>query len=257
MIINGNGVDILASLNQQVDLVFADLPYGVTNAKFDKMIDPALFWQACQEALNPTGCVVLTAKQPFTSIMVASNLKWFRHEWIWKKSKPTSSLNCKIQPLPAHESVLVFSPKRSRYYPQYTYKPTGKIKKPVPYAKSDNYGEYDEEITRSIPAHWAYPQSIIEFNDAYHEKKAGLHPQQKPVGLVEYFIRTYSRPADLVLDPTAGSCTTAIAAMNSGRRWICIEKEVEFCRVGAKRVSGVVSLKVEKESLLLNQGTLF
>lgn len=78
-----------------------------------------------------------------------------------------------------------------------------------------------------------YPTSIIQISNAVQKNK--LHPTQKPVELFEYLIKTYTNEGDLVLDNAAGVMTTGVACENLNRRWICTEKELEYCERGKLR----------------------
>lgn len=79
-----------------------------------------------------------------------------------------------------------------------------------------------------------YPKSVWTF--AKDIQKSALHPTQKPVALIEELIKTYTNQGDLVLDSCAGSCTTAIAAINTNRDFICFEKDKDIFEVGNERV---------------------
>ena len=158
-----------------------------------------------------------------------SNLEWLKYEWIWEKPKATGHLNAKKQPMKAHENVLVFSLGTPPYNPQKTegkpYKPNGGA------SKRDNYGEF-EAVREGSADGSRYPRSVQFFT---HETSP-INPTQKPVALFEYLIRTYTQPGQTVLDNTAGSGTTAIAAMNCGRNWICIERDPDYATKAIKRI---------------------
>jgi len=208
-----------------VDMVLCDLPYGTTQNKWDSVLPLdalwAEYWRVCR------GAVVLTAAQPFTSALVMSGLEEFRYDWIWKKSKITGVLNAKRQPCRQHESVLVFAVSQGTYNAQ-GLALHGKETKQG--RSSKNYGErkaasYEQEFTN-------WPRSVLEIPS---EGKT-FHPTQKPVALFEYLIRTYTDAGMTVLDNTAGSGTTAIAAENAGRKWICIERDEVYYDKAIHRV---------------------
>jgi site-specific DNA-methyltransferase (adenine-specific) len=161
-----------------------------------------------------------------------SNIKMFKYEWIYKKTKATGFFDAKKRPLNDYEDLCVFYGKQPTYNPQMTkaekiYK-RGFVKR----KKSDCYGE--EKDFEKMESGLRYPKRIIEIQNA--DTKDIFHPTQKPVALFEYLIKTYTNEGDLVLDNCAGSFTTAIASENLKRNWICIEKEAEYCAIGEKRI---------------------
>lgn len=86
-----------------------------------------------------------------------------------------------------------------------------------------------------------YPKTVLEYSNVNNHKN--IHPTQKPVELIEYLIKRYTNENELVLDNTAGSMTTAIAAINTNRRCICIEKDDKYFDLGKKRVIDYINNK--------------
>lgn len=214
-----------------VDMILTDPPYGVTQIAWDKRPDLAAMWQAFKRVIKPRGAIVMTASQPFTSVLVCSNLEMFRYEWIWDKTNPVGFLNAKVRPMGLHESVLIFGDANTPYYPQ--------LRKEV----SKPFGRVSTSIARSYGAAGAdrqfgvgYPLSILKFPRPNNLSGGGLHPNQKPVALFEYLIRTYTQPGDLVLDPYCGSGTTALAARNTGRRFVCGDTSAEYVAIARDRL---------------------
>lgn len=224
----GDCFDVMATLEAgTVDMVLCDLPYGTTQNKWDSVLPLDRLWADYWRLLKSNGAAVLTAQPPFDKALGASQLNALKYEWIWEKPRATGHLNCKKQPMKSHENVLVFCREQSAYYPQMT--PGEKYSAHGGPSKRDNYGGFS--TTRENDGSLRYPRSIQQFNN-----EAGFHPTQKPVALFEYLIRTYTNPGELVLDNTAGSGTTAIAAVQSGRRWICIERGPEYFAKACARV---------------------
>lgn len=233
----GNGVfhvgdcfDVMATLpDASVDMVLCDLPYGTTQNKWDSVLSLDVLWREYWRVAKPNAAIVLTAQPPFDKILGASCVARLRYEWIWEKGKATGHLNAKKQPMKAHENVLVFYNSQCVYNPQKVvgkpYKPNGGA------SKRDNYGEFAAVREGSADGS-RYPRSVIEFS---HETKP-IHPTQKPVALFEYLIRTYTDEGMTVLDNTAGSGTTAIAAERSNRRWICIERDEGYAAAAKRRI---------------------
>ena len=229
----GDCFDVMRTLPDGcVDMVLCDLPYGTTQNKWDSVLPLddlwREYWRLCR------GAVVLTAAQPFTSALVMSQIGRFKYDWVWRKSKITGVLNAKRQPLRCHEAVLVFAESSPPYNAQgvaATSRRTGTgVSKR---GSSDNYGAITQtEDGTYEQTQTNYPRSVLEIAS---EGKT-IHPTQKPVALFEYLIRTYTDEGMTVLDNTAGSGTTAIAAENSGRRWICIERDPDYYAKAVERI---------------------
>lgn len=264
--------DCLDKMNEiadgSVDLILCDLPYGTTDRKgteskgsnrllgWDNVIPLDQLWQQYRRILKPLGTVVLTADQPFTSMLVLSNLEWFKYEWIWKKKRTTGFLLANYRPMKETEDVLVFSPggaaAASKNTGNMTYNPQGLIEKNVKKKNSakrlgkflhnpDFMGknnkllhesEYEQKYTN-------YPSEIIEFG----LDKDIIHPTQKPVALMEYLIQTYSNPGEIVLDNCMGSGTTGVAAISCGRKFIGIELDEEYYKSAEQRIRNAVPVE--------------
>lgn len=217
-----------------IDAVLADLPYGTTYAKWDFIIDPDLLFNEYKKLVKTKAPIVLTAVNPFSALMITRRIKEFRYSWVWNKENASNFANAKIQPMKIHEDILVFGFESPNYYP---------IK--VPGKKNHSQGNLSnksESDTRLLTGRvdgdesgMKYPKSIIEFPK--HSSQVGLHPTQKPVDLFEYLIKTYTKEGETVLDNVSGCGTTAIAAINTNRRWICIEKDEKYFEISRKRIS--------------------
>jgi site-specific DNA-methyltransferase (adenine-specific) len=214
------------------------LPYGITACHWDKVIDLQAMWVELKRLIQPKRALVFTATQPFTTDLICSNRDWFKYCWVWEKDNASNFAAAKYRPLSYHEDVLVFSRRGENYNPQMwnAGKPSNIGAKNAPYKGCLTvFAGTHERINRMSDDR--YPKSILTFNRPKHNATEQLiHPTQKPVALVEYLIRTYTNPGDVVLDPTAGSMTTAIACLNTGRGYICIEKDPDEYRKGLARV---------------------
>lgn len=223
--------------DRSIDAIICDLPYGTTACKWDVVIPFAPLWEQYKRLIKPKGAIVLFGSQPFTSLLVTSNLEWFKWEEIWKKSHATGHLNCKVMPLRQHENILVFGDGKITYNPEIKIKPFKDVRASRKSAASTScYGNYKNESKTTIPLDASYPRSVIEFNSPNHGEK-GLHPTQKPVALLKYLIKTYTNAGDTILDNTMGSGTTLVAAKELGRRAIGIETEEKYCKRAVKRLS--------------------
>lgn len=230
----GDCLDVMRSVpSASVDMILCDLPYGTTQNKWDSVIPFEPLWSEYWRIAKPNAAVVLTAQCPFDKALGASQLRYLKYEWIWEKSKATGHLNAKKQPMKAHENVLVF------YREQCVYNPQGLIRKVVPTVRKgrDNGRNYGKSDVDAIQEFENYPLSLIECGSA----SMTIHPTQKPVALFEYLIKTYTNPGDVVMDNCIGSGTTAIAAENTGRRWIGIERDPGYFGAACERIARAVN----------------
>ena len=217
-----------------VDLILTDPPYGTTACKWDSVIDLEAMWTQLKRIVKPNGAIVMTASQPFTSLLITSNIKMFHHQWVWDKKFAANFPQAKRQPLRVHEDILVFgiTPK---YYPQM-------LERDVPIRKGANKGarvfggisglgreDYEGKVYDK-----KYPDTILKFSS--RDEKRGLHPTQKPVALMEYLIKTYTNENETVLDFTFGSGTTGVACVNTNRKFIGIEMDDNYFDIGSKRI---------------------
>jgi len=229
----GDCFEVLAALPAgNVDMILNDPPYGTTQNKWDSVLPLPDMWAAYWRVLKANGPAVMTAAQPFTSALVMSQVERFKYGCTWDKKNPTGFLNAKKQPLRVTEDVCVFAAAQTTYNPLMEVR--GKPRKKGGYNKpggSENYGSFED--VQSFSNEY-YPTNLISISNA--DRLGKFHPTQKPVALFEYLIRTYTNPGELVLDPTAGSGTTAVAAINSGRRWICVERDPEYFFKACARV---------------------
>lgn len=218
-----------------VDLVLCDLPYGITSCKWDSVIPLDALWEHYTRITKQSAIIALTAVQPFTSALVMSKPDWFRHEWIWIKNRGSNFANTVREPMKEHESVLVFCRKTPWTYNKQMQERTGsggdRVKYGVAFkSKSENYRDFEGREHAMLPE-MRVPSSWQKFNT-----EVGLHPTQKPVGLMEYLIKTYTNEGETVLDNTMGSGTTGVAAVRLGRVFIGIEKDDEYFEIAKQRI---------------------
>ena len=241
---NGDCLDIVPTLPAgSIDAIITDLPYGTTACKWDTVIEFAPMWKEVKRVLKVNGVFVTTSSQPFTSALVCSNLEMFRYEWIWQKDKPTNIYFKDVQPMKYHENVLVFSQSGSHnmskvkasYNAQMEAKPEGNKRKNRERTFKSN-GIFGDRVFENKSKRGEqddiFPKSIQFFN----RHQNGIHPTQKPVALYEYLIRTYTNEGETVLDLTMGSGTTIIAAMNTNRHSIGIEKDAAIFQTAKNRI---------------------
>lgn len=231
----GDGIIGLWCLPQHsVDMLLTDPPYGTTRNIWDVPLPLPEFWDAVRWAVKPNGAILLFAQCPYDKILGASNLKMLRYEWVWAKEYTTGFLNARRAPLKKTENILVFYEHAPAYYPQFTMgKPYRR------YANNErfctNYGKFIRETRESDGRR--FPNNLLFFS----RDRPNIHPTQKPVALCEYLIKTYTQPGELVADICAGSGTTAIAAIQSGRNFICFENNPQIYQMALERISGAIS----------------
>lgn len=236
---SGDCLDIMPTLlDKSVDMVLCDLPYGTTACKWDTIIPFEPLWASYKRIIKDNGAIVLTASQPFTSALVMSNVKWFKYELIWDKRRGYEPQLANIRPQKSHENILVFCRNKTVYNPQKTSIPFPDKRKGSG-RKNNRLDGTGHNILSSITEGEKtytdrFPLSIKFFGNANQADK--IHPTQKPVALFEYLIKTYTNPGDLILDNCAGSGTTGIAAINTNRLAILIEKEPDYCEKIRNRV---------------------
>ncbi len=218
--------------DSSVDMILCDLPYGTTACKWDTVIPFEPLWEAYRRVTKKNAAIVLTASQPFTSVLTCSNIAGYKHRWVWDKVKPGSGLRAKYEPLRSVEDVLVFCDGKLNYFPQKTPKKHRAEKKND--SNGETFGGARVERYHDNGGE-GFPKEIITISNANQTNR--VHPTQKPVALMEYLIKTYTNPGELVLDNTMGSGTTGVACMNTGRRFIGIERDPEYFAICEDRIN--------------------
>lgn len=223
----GDCLDVMPRLTSPVALVCADLPYGTTRNMWDRPIDPKMLWHCYRGLIGPRTPVVLFGTGMFMARMMLSNEADFRYDLVWDKQAISNPLNAKIAPLRAHENILVFYGAKPHYEPQMVYTGRSSHSRGSKRERTVNhYGEFENTPVVEQDG-YQYPRSILAFKRPKLPKGKG-HPNQKPVALMEWLIRSFTKPGDLVLDNVAGVATTLVAARNADRRAIGIELQDEY-----------------------------
>jgi len=222
-IFNEDALEFLLRVgDNSIDLIYCDLPFGVTQCGWDEVIPFDRMWEQVIRVAKKNAAIVFHAQQPFTSALIMSNIKMFKYVWVWEKSKATGFLNAKRRPLVAHEDIVIFCKGTPVYYPQMTEGiayDKGVRKKQ---SENDIYGSFDQVQVKSGGKR--YPRSVQYFKTAESEGKT-WHKTQKPKALCEYIIKTYSKVGDVVLDFAAGSGTAGVG-VDIGRTVILVEKDI-------------------------------
>lgn len=230
-LLHGDCLDLMATIESgSIDMILCDLPYGTTACKWDTVIPFEPLWEQYKRLIKKNGAIVLFGSQPFTSALVMSNPKMFKHSWVWNKAKAANFVQVKRHPLKVHEDIIVFSGGDS-YTPQMS---VGELR------QKGGYFTESAAVSTGAPRKvndTYYPKSILDFSIAGN-LDAGLHPTQKPVALCEYLIRTYTNEGETVLDNCMGSGTTGVACLNTGRNFIGIEKDPKYFEIARNRIDG-------------------
>lgn len=206
------------------DMVLTDLPYGTTQAKWDSCVNLEEMWSWMSGFRKPTTPTLLFAQTPFDKLLGASNIKQLKYEWIWEKTAATGHLNAKKMPMKSHENILTFYEKLPMYNPQKTtgHKPANS------YTKHGSDGELYGKVKVGISGGGQtdrYPRDVLKFSS--DKQKLNLQSTQKPIKLLRYLIRTYTKEGDTVLDFTAGSMSLSVACYLEGRNSVCVEMDTE------------------------------
>lgn len=220
--------------DKSIDLILTDLPFGTTQCPWDIVIPFEPLWEQYNRIIKPNGAILLFGQQPFTSLLITSNIKMFRYEIIYEKANSTGFINANKMPLKSHENIAVFYKRLPTYNPQFT---SGK---PYINASSKEFGDVlgEQRITKSATVNDGkrYPRSVIK----YSRDTGRHHPTQKPVALLEYLIKTYTNENDIVLDSTMGSGSTIVAAINTNRQYIGFELDEKIFNTAKNRINEVI-----------------
>ena len=235
-LIKGDCLEVMANIpDGSIDAIITDPPYGTTACKWDTVIDFNFMWEQLNRIIKPNGAIVLFGSEPFSSALRMSNIKNYKYDWKWIKSRPSGHLNAKRMPLKNIEDVCIFYKKQVEYNPQFTIgKPNnikdGAIRKTK--ATNNIYGEFKNTVQKRTDQ--KYPKQNLYFNQ--QDPRKIIHPTQKPVGLMEYLIKTYTNENELVLDFTMGSGTTGVACKNLNRSFIGIEQDENYFKIAEQRI---------------------
>jgi len=227
--------------DRSVDMILADPPYGTTACKWDSVIPLEPMWEHLKRVIRPNGAIVMTASQPFTTTLIASNMKMFKYCWVWEKTRPSGFVHSKRQPLKSHEDICVFglggithgSKIPMTYCPQMT--------KGEPYSRGNLKAGPQRHLQsgNKLPRYHdnktgdRFPRTVVKISNPNNKS---VHPTQKPIKLMEYLIKTYTNEGETVLDFAMGSGTTGVACANLGRDFIGIELDEKYFKIAEDRI---------------------
>lgn len=240
----GDCLELMKEIDDKsIDMILCDLPYGTTACAWDSIIPFVPLWEHYERIIKDNGAILLFGSEPFSSTLRLSNIKRYKYDWKWRKPRGSGYLNAKNKPMKDYEDIMVFSKATTAngsknkmiYFPQMREGlPYQKYQKTDPrrgYVDAGNRKPFKDVLLKNDG--FRYPVAIIEYSNNNH---GSLHPTQKPVDLLEYLIKTYTLENELVLDNCSGSGSTAIAAINTNRNYICMEKDENYYKISQDRV---------------------
>lgn len=228
--------------DHSIDAIICDLPYGTTSSKWDICIPLKELWEQYARIIKSNGVICLFGSEPFTTYLNMSNIDNFKYSWIWVKTTCTGFQHARNMPLKNYETISVFSygsmghksllgDKRMKYNPQGIIR-IDKISRSSKNKWGNIVGKRKSHKEYTVAEFKNYPKMVLNFK----KDKKNLHPNQKPVSLIEYLIRTYTDECEIVLDNCMGSGTTAIACLNTKRHYIGFEKEKKYYDIAQERI---------------------
>ena len=239
MLIQGDCLEKMKDIpDGSVDMVLTDPPYGTTACKWDSIIPLEPMWEQLKRVIKKNGAIVMTASQPFTTTLIASNMKMFKYCWVWESNKAPNFAQAPYMPLKNTEDVIVFSfggcahPAKNRM----VYNPQG-VEKANKICKQKTVGKYKHKGGMPTAKTYTqrgtgYPKQVIRID----KESKTVHPTQNPVALMEYLIKTYTNEGETVLDFSMGSGTTGVACVNTGRSFVGIEKDEKYFKIAELRI---------------------
>lgn len=255
---HGDCLDIMRGIaDKSVDCILCDPPYGTTCLHWDKVLDFKALWSEYERIIKDDGVIVLFSIQPFTSFLVTSNPELYRYSWVWVKDTATGHLNANYKPMQITEDINVFSrgtvgslsKNPIKYHPQGVVevniekrnRPNSTWRRNKGYNGTGNLLNSDKPFTQKLTG---YPNNVL----AFPRDKPAVHPTQKPVALLEYLVKTYTKEGDTVLDNCMGSGSTGVACVKSGRAFIGIEQDENYYTLATQRIEDAVdALLIEGE----------
>ena len=232
---NGDCIEVMKSIpNKSIDAIITDPPYGTTKCKWDSVIPFAPMWKQLHRIIKDNGAIVLFGSEPFSSALRMSNIKNYKYDWIWEKTRPSAFALAKKQPLRYKENIIIFYKKQPVYNP-IMWKGNKNHRRKKTRGKNNINGDDGSGKQWINTNNLKYPKDVIKIKSTDSTKN--LHPTQKPIALMEYLIKTYTNELETVLDFTMGSGTTGVACCNTNRDFIGIELDKEYFKIAKQRIN--------------------
>nr|DAI16208.1 MAG TPA: adenine-specific methyltransferase [Caudoviricetes sp.] len=257
-IYKGDCLEMMKSIpDKSIDMILCDLPYGTTKCKWDIIIPLEPLWEQYERVIKDDGVIVLFGSQPFTSLLVCSNIKLFREEFVWEKDSAPNFAQANKRHMKYHENILLFCKKGTYLYnKQMIPRDSRRVEQMIKNGNKHWRNKKEEEVSfdskREMKGFDTYdinfknPSSILKFNRVNSKSKdKTIHPTQKPVALLEYLIKTYTNEGEIVLDNCMGSGSTGVACVNTNRKFIGIELDDKYFEISKSRLNEAVEKKEE------------
>src|SRR5574344_1013338 len=219
--------------DKSIDMILCDLPYGTSGCRWDSIIPFDKLWEQYHRVIKNNGAIVLFGSEPFSSYLRISNIKEFKYDWIWKKTKAGNFAQCRKNPMKYHEIISVFY----KDFPTFNLFNLHKLDNPIKNSRKNKGANLQHCIDKGnyIQTETGFHNSILEFSNK-SGKGYSFHPTQKPVDLLEYLIKVYTNENEIVLDNCIGSGSTCIACIHTNRQYIGIEKDEKYFNIAKERI---------------------
>ena len=241
-----------------VDMILCDLPYGTTGSKWDTVIPSEELWNAYRKIASENCVICLFGTEPFATHIRYAALDLYKYDWIWRKTTVTGFAHARNMPLRDYENIMVFSKapighvvklgkKRMPYNPQglKTCYQVDLSHKKTSVLHSKTFANTEEKYY--VRNQTNYPRMVLDFKK--NPKDTKYHVNAKPIPLLEYLIRTYTNPGDLVLDNCMGGGSTGVACVNTSRNFIGIELNTKYFETANKRINKALEKEKTYEQL--------
>lgn len=240
----GNCMELMKNIPDGViDLILCDLPYGVSACKWDSILPMDKLWLEYKRILKEDGVIALFGREPFSSLLRSSNMDMYKYDWYWIKPHGANFLNVKYRPFEVVETISIFTNnpvsyskknKNNRYFPQFE---EGKpyVSKSGKQVNDRNNSSVRSPIEQTVTVNSGtrYPKNTLYFS----KDKEKLHPTQKPVPLLEYLIKVYTKEKEIVLDNCMGVGSTGLACSSLDRLFIGMEINENYFNIAKERIS--------------------
>ena len=241
-LLKGDCLELMKGIpDESIDMILCDLPYGTTANKWDKILPAKILWGQYLRIIKPKGAIVLFASGQFTNKLINSQNDIYRYKWVWEKNRRGNFVNAKNRPMTSYEEICVFSKGitantkntdlKMNYYPQGLIE-INKIKKNGDTKFGTMAGKRPSHKKATVQKYTNYPSDILKFDCVSKPE----HPTQKPLELLEYLIRTYTRENETVLDNAMGSGSTGVACVNTNRNFIGMELDEDYFKIAKERI---------------------
>ena len=231
---HGDCLELMKEIpNKSIDMVLCDLPYGTTACRWDTVIPFEPLWEQYNRIIKDNGAIILFGSEPFSTELRHSNLKMYKYDYYWKKSRPVNHINAKRMPMRYIETISVF------YKKQPTFNRQRKKRTITTTSTTTNtvFGASINGYTRKV-------EYDAKFDLLSFSKDGSIHPTQKPVVLLEYLIKTYTNEGETVLDNCMGSGSTGVACINTNRNFIGYELDEKYFEIAEKRLNECIETTI-------------